>query len=161
MGKRTRDSQDFPAAGLRWHVVFNEGENHLRVVAEKDGVTLTDEITQYYETRKWGEEEEIELVNQKQINGNVEFELVVKDENGVICLDSRKFIEYEYTGEGELIAAMGLVKASRKVQFSNGRAWGTLVPGKGVLFVRVKGGPQKFYSVSERGEIKPLELLKK
>src|ERR1700744_3509606 len=35
LGARTRNSQDFPAAGLRWEVVFARGANHLRVVAVK------------------------------------------------------------------------------------------------------------------------------
>ncbi len=35
-GTRQRNSQDFPAAGLRWMVKFAPGKNHLRVVASKE-----------------------------------------------------------------------------------------------------------------------------
>ena len=49
--QRQRNSQDFPAAGLRWMVKFAPGKNHLRVVAAKDGVTVSDEIEFEYQTR--------------------------------------------------------------------------------------------------------------
>jgi beta-galactosidase len=53
-GARKRNSQDFPAAGLRWMVKFAPGKNHLRVVASKNGVTVSDEIEFEYQTAKWG-----------------------------------------------------------------------------------------------------------
>ena len=37
VGERKRNSQDFPASGLRWMVTFKPGKNHLRVLAGKDG----------------------------------------------------------------------------------------------------------------------------
>src|SRR4029453_16170660 len=44
-GRRKRQSQDFPAAGLRWMVKLRQGENKLKVVARTaDGGTLTDEL---------------------------------------------------------------------------------------------------------------------
>lgn len=52
-GVRHRDSLDFPAAGLRWMVNFAAGTNHLRVVAKKEGVTVSDEIEFEYQTAKW------------------------------------------------------------------------------------------------------------
>src|SRR5580698_4522202 len=52
-GTRQRDSQNFPAAGLRWMVNFVSGKNHLRVVATKDSTTVTDEIDLEYQTAKW------------------------------------------------------------------------------------------------------------
>src|SRR3546814_16434278 len=49
-GIRQRNSSDVPAAGLRWMVVLQEGQNTLKVVAENDGVTVKDRITKDYQT---------------------------------------------------------------------------------------------------------------
>jgi beta-galactosidase len=35
LGVKKRNSQDFPAAGLRWMVTFKEGKNHIEAVAKK------------------------------------------------------------------------------------------------------------------------------
>src|SRR5207247_738603 len=48
-GVKKRNSQDFPSAGLRWQVKLAPGENRLRVVARKNGVTVTDEIRCQYQ----------------------------------------------------------------------------------------------------------------
>ena len=34
-GVKKRNSQDFPAAGLRWNVKLNKGENTVNVIAKK------------------------------------------------------------------------------------------------------------------------------
>jgi len=47
---KKRNSQDFPAAGFRWNVKFNSGENTIKVVAKKGKITVTDEIKQNYQT---------------------------------------------------------------------------------------------------------------
>src|SRR5690606_4409006 len=53
-GIRQRNSQDFPAAGLRWLVAFKEGRNTLEVVARKDGITVKGSMTQQMHTAVWG-----------------------------------------------------------------------------------------------------------
>ena len=52
-GAKKRNSQDFPAAGLRWSVRFRPGENHLRVTGRKNGANVADEIRFQYQTEKW------------------------------------------------------------------------------------------------------------
>lgn len=49
-----RDSQDFPAAGLRWNVKLKNGLNTLRAVTVDTKESLTDELTFEYQTEKWG-----------------------------------------------------------------------------------------------------------
>jgi beta-galactosidase len=121
-GIRKRDSQDFPAAGLRWNVVYKKGNNQIKVVAQKGKTILTDEISQEYQTEKWGEVAKIGLkiepVNDKEA-------LVVAqlyDENGVRCLDSRDFVEFDLTGDDQLVVNQGTVTGSKKIQARNGRA---------------------------------------
>ncbi|HTD95574.1 MAG TPA: glycoside hydrolase family 2 TIM barrel-domain containing protein [Edaphobacter sp.] len=60
-GVKHRDSQDFPAAGLRWITPFASGKNTLRVVAKKNGETVTDEINFLYQTDKWSTGTELKL----------------------------------------------------------------------------------------------------
>src|SRR3546814_14289831 len=54
-GIRQRNSSDFQAAGLRWMVVLQEGQNTMQVAAEKDGVTVNDSITQVNQAATWAQ----------------------------------------------------------------------------------------------------------
>ena len=54
LGVKRRNSQDFPAAGLRWTTAFPAGKVSLRAVGKRGGKTVTDEISFEYETRQWG-----------------------------------------------------------------------------------------------------------
>lgn len=148
-GVKKRNSQDYPAAGLRWIVQFKEGENRLKVIARKNSTKITDEISQYYETRTWDKPATIELKQTKIGNGVTEVEVLVKDKNGVACLDAKNWIRFGYTGEGKLLDNLGTVKGSKKVQLANGRAWARVntTGGEGVLFVAIDGCPPQFITV--------------
>src|SRR6202044_3538560 len=63
LGAKKRNSQDFPAAGLRWMTPFVTGKNTLRVVATKNGKTVTDEISFVYQTETWGGPAKIGLIS--------------------------------------------------------------------------------------------------
>ncbi|HEY4337447.1 MAG TPA: glycoside hydrolase family 2 TIM barrel-domain containing protein, partial [Puia sp.] len=52
-GSRHRNSQDFPAAGLRWPVVFRRGGNDLVVVARRGKESVRDSVHFDYQTEKW------------------------------------------------------------------------------------------------------------
>src|SRR5690606_18138217 len=41
LGTKKRNTQDFPAAGLRWLVSFNDGENHIKAIAKNGKTILT------------------------------------------------------------------------------------------------------------------------
>ncbi len=123
LGPRTRDSQDYPAAGLRWSAVFREGMNHVRAVGTKDGVTRTDEITFRYETRTWGPPHHLRLQElPPTAPGRARIQVELLDAQGVVCLDNRDFVRWNHAGDGRLIADLGLARAARRVQFANGRA---------------------------------------
>jgi beta-galactosidase len=113
-GVKKRNSQDFPAAGLRWLVKFREGENVLRAVGTNK---ISDEIKFVYQTAKWDKPAKLLL---SEIAGGVEVKLV--DEKGVQCLDARNFGRFGLAGDGELIDNLGTSTTSRKVQLYNGRA---------------------------------------
>lgn len=121
-GKKKRNSQDFPAAGLHWYVTFNEGENHIKAIGYKGKETIIDEISQEYETRKWGAPAEIRLSTIPLSNGDWEVCAELVDKDGVRCLDSRDYIEFDIAGDGQLVDNRGTSVGSRKVQAYNGRA---------------------------------------
>jgi beta-galactosidase len=122
-GVKTRDSQNFPAAGLRWMVVYNKGINHIKVVAYKGKSMVTDTISQVYQTEKWGKPAKVQLtkITEKK-DGIATVQAALYDKNGVPCLDATNWINFSLTGNGTLIDDLGTSKGSRKVQAYNGRA---------------------------------------
>lgn len=128
VGTKHRDSQDFPAAGLRWSVPFAPGVNRLRAIATKGEVTVTDEIEFIYQTEPWGKPAELRLRRQTRIDTAlstpecVTVEAHLYDANGVLCLDAQHSIRFSLIGSGRLIDNMGTTRASRELQLANGRA---------------------------------------
>ena len=134
-GLKQRNSQDFPAAGLRWNVKFREGENVLRAAGSKG---IEDEIRFRYQTEKW--EKPAKLILEKSGAATVEARLV--DAKGVQCLDARNFVRFAIAGDGKLIDNLGTSTASRKVQLYNGRAQISVEgTGKAVVSVSCEGLP--------------------
>lgn len=121
-GTKKRNSQDFPAAGLRWIIPMHEGRYHFRVVARKGTMTIEDEITQYYQTSKWARPSQITLHKISEADGVATVEARLTDDKNVPCLDARNWMYFSLAGDGELIDNLGTSSGSRKVQAYNGRA---------------------------------------
>lgn len=121
-GVKKRNSQDFPAAGLRWNVKFNKGENQVRVVAHKGKEMVTDEISFQYQTEKWGVPAKMLLEKIQQTGDTATIQVKFLDQNSVLCLDATNMIEFSLTGDGKLLDNLGTSSGSRKVQLYNGRA---------------------------------------
>ena len=145
-GIKKRDSQDYPAAGLRWNCVYEEGKNEIRAVAVKGKTKVTDEIVQEYQTAKWGKEAVASLSVVSREGDTVLLEVQLLDKDGVRCLDSKKYIEFEIAGDGSLIQNQGTSTGSRKVQAYNGRACikVNLNKGKSMVAVKAEGIPTAF-----------------
>jgi len=126
-GTMFRDSQNFPAAGLRWKVVFAAGHNYLRAVAIKNGVTVTDEISLTYQTEPWGTPAELRLFETARKDNKITVEAKVFDAKGVLCLDSMQVVRFSLAGDGHLVDNLGTTRASRALQLSNGRAQISLI----------------------------------
>jgi beta-galactosidase len=138
-GVKKRNSQDFPAAGLRWQVKFREGENVLRAVGTNE---ISDEIRFVYQTEKWDKPAKLLLT---EIANGVEVKLV--DVKGVQCLDARNFVRFALAGDGELIDNLGTSTSARKVQLYNGRAQiGIKSRGRWVVSVSSEGLPTEIIS---------------
>ena len=149
-GSAHRDSQNFPAAGLRWEVQFTSGPNHLRVIATKGDVKVSDAIDLIYQTERWGPPAAIRLTENARHNnlGSVEARLV--DANGTLCVDSAKTIRFALAGAGRLIDNLGTTRGSRELQLSNGRAEISLAwEGSCKIEARVDGLPSAVLELSE------------
>ena len=150
LGIKKRDSQDFPAAALRWETIFNEGRNHVKVRAFQGNIIIEDSIDFIYETRQWGNPDKI-TYSVKLLNENEsEVEVIVVDRNDVICLDSKNWIEFAYVGSGRMFGNLGIYGGSRKIQFANGRAVMHILHGngQGVLHVYINGCKPLFIPIN-------------
>lgn len=127
LGTKQRNSQNFPAAGLRWSVAFASGKNTLRTIATKGGVKVSDEITLTYQTEPWGKPLELRLFEKARKDNVITVEAKMFDAKGILCLDAASMIRFSLSGSGRLIDNQGTVRGSRELQLSNGRAEISLV----------------------------------
>ena len=122
LGVKKRDSQDFPAAGLRWNVVLKDGPNRLRAVAKSAAGELVDELTVGYQSKAWGKPARLTLSELAQKDGVVTIEARMADAEGVPCLDCSNIVRFGMVGDGQLLDNLGTSTGSRVVQMYNGRA---------------------------------------
>lgn len=148
-GVKNRNSQDFPAAGLRWMVPLQAGNNDIKVVAHKGKQTVTDQISQQYQTEKWGKPAKIVIEKVKEENGEATIQVKLQDSKGVPCLDAVNWIAFSLSGDGTLIDDLGTSRGSRKVQAYNGRALISVKTnnGKSVVGVQSPGLPTAFINL--------------
>jgi beta-galactosidase len=136
---RQRNSQDFPAAGLRWSCKFAPGRNTLRAVAQKSNPQVTDEITFTYQTEKWGKPVALQLAEVSRSAGVVTVEAKLFDAQGVLCLDARNRVRFSIAGAGTLLDNLGTSTGSRLVELYNGRAIISFSHNEGVSAIGVSG----------------------
>jgi beta-galactosidase len=148
-GRKKRNSQDFPAAGLRWNVVFNKGKNTVSVLATKGKVQVRDEISFIYQTEKWGKPAMTVLEKIKEENSIATIEVKVLDSNGIQCLDAANWVRFGLTGDGVLDDDLGTSGGSRLVQLYNGRATISMHTkgGASVMSAKVETLPVVFMNV--------------
>ncbi|HEY0176449.1 MAG TPA: glycoside hydrolase family 2 TIM barrel-domain containing protein, partial [Pedobacter sp.] len=148
-GVKKRSSQDFPAAGLRWMVALKAGNNDIKVVARKGKVTVTDQISQIYQTEKWGKPAKLQFEKIKEENGIVTVQVKLLDEKNVLCLDAVNWVNFSLSGDGTLLDDLGTSRGSRKVQVYNGRALISIKTnnGKSVAGVQSPGIPTAFLNL--------------
>lgn len=153
-GIKKRNSQDFPAAGLRWMVVPNAGENNVEVIAYKNGNEVKDAISFEYETRTWKTPVDMELKLVKTDEDIATVEVKVYDENGVQVLDSQNYVRFGLTGDGELLKNLGTTTGSELLQLYNGRAIIRVKQnnGENIVSVKSEGLPTQFLKLTNDHE---------
>ena len=120
-GKRLRDSESFPAAGLHWNVTLRPGDNEIRALAMDGDTVLEDCIHQAYQVGEWGAPAEIRIGQTNDKDG-ILLTAEIVDAEGQRCLDASDFIEFGCTDSKRLIINQGTSMGSRRVQASNGVA---------------------------------------
>jgi beta-galactosidase len=126
---------------------FQAGENHLRVVAGKGAVEVTDEIRFRYQTEKWDKPAKLAILETARQGNVVTVEVRLSDARGVLCLDARNAVRFAIAGDGELLQNLGTSTGSRQVELYNGRA---------LIRVRMKQGQA---AVSVSAEMLPAALV--
>jgi beta-galactosidase len=151
-GIKKRNSQDFPAAGLRWAVVYTDGDNVLKVIARKGKTTVSDEIRQAYQSAKWGKPAKMVLQKTGQQDDVATLEVKLLDSKNVLCLDSRNAVVFGLTGDGQLLDNQGTSSGSRKVELYNGRAIIRikLNEGQSMASVKSEGLPTAFCNLENK-----------
>jgi len=94
----------------------------FRVVAGRNGVTVSDEIEFEYQTAKWGKPARFALAQIARDRDVVTIEATAFDAKGVLSLDARNVVRFSLAGSGSLIDNQGTSTGSRVVQLYNGRA---------------------------------------
>jgi len=148
-GVKKRNSQNFPAAGLRWQVPMVKGKYTLKVVAKKGKTRVTDQIEQEYQSDKWSKPTKLVLQKADEKDGIATLEVKAFDSKGILCLDAINLVEFSLTGDGSLIQDQGTSTGSRKVQLYNGRAIIRVKTnaGKSVASVKSAGLPTAFVNL--------------
>ena len=151
-GKKKRNSQDFPAAGLRWQIPMQKGNYHFRVVGKKGKVKVEDEITQFYQTDVWSKPVNLTVSKISEENDVVLVEATLRDKHNIRCLDARNWIHFSLAGDGKLIDNLGTSSGSRKVQAYNGRAIIRVKSnnGKNVISIKSPGIPTVLLDLNKK-----------
>ncbi|MBS7564829.1 DUF4982 domain-containing protein [Mucilaginibacter sp. Bleaf8] len=148
-GIRKRNSQDFPAAGLRWQVPYQKGINQIKVIARKGKVVVTDSITQQYQTEAWGKPAKLVIEKMSNQGDTTTIQVKLLDANNILCLDAANVVSFSLAGDGTLLDDLGTSRGSRKLQVYNGRAIISIKNngGKSVVSVQSAGLPTAFINL--------------
>lgn len=149
LGSKKRNSQDFPAAGLRWELPMYKGNYNIHVVAKKGSTIVKDSLQFSYESQAWEKPHKMILSKIKEENDVVTVEVKLFDSKGIQCLDASNWVRFGITGDGNLIDNLGTSTASRLVQLYNGRAIISIRKNKGVtvMSARIDNIPTAFLNI--------------
>jgi beta-galactosidase len=151
-GEKKRNSQDFPAAGLRWTAVLKDGSNTVRAIGKKDKKIIEDQLSLQYQTTKWSDPAKLLVEKIEEDNETTTVQVKILDHANVPCLDAANWIYFSLTGDGSLIDNQGTSSGSRKVQAYNGRAVISIKhnDGKNVVCVKSSSLPTVFLSLDKK-----------
>ncbi len=152
-GVRRRNVHDFPACGLRWDIVFEQGINRLEAVAydQKSHGIATDTLEIDYRSETWGSPESLYLTVSNRGDHTHEISVTVRDAQGNWCLDDMSWVRFSIAGDGKLNSELGTVSGSRVLQLSNGRGQISMDTrgGRSVVSVQSPHLPTAFVTVDD------------
>ncbi|NQV40795.1 MAG: DUF4982 domain-containing protein [Candidatus Marinimicrobia bacterium] len=130
LGKRTRDIQDYPAAGFHWDVTFKEGENNLVAKGYADNKQITEDTHSVrYIIGKPGNPHDVKLSSETLPGGNIMVKAIVVDKAGELCPDYNKRVYFDINGPGSLLKYQGTPTGSDVIEFASGKASIEFIPG--------------------------------
>ena len=139
LGKKMKHKDTFPAGGLTWEVLFNEGNNSLRAIGiSENNSTVYDSISVHYTYKKSGIADHINLNQIKLDNGNYLVEATMQDKNNQRVLDYEGRIYFTHDGSGKLMVDYGVPDKSQVIEMANGRAVIQVIPGTGKAVFEVR-----------------------
>lgn len=114
---------EFPACGLHWDLLFQEGNNELIAKGKSDnGKVVSDTLAIIYSYTQAGSANHIKLSYRAHSNGNLLVEAKMYDKKGNRVLDYEKPLYFSQDGAGELIVNYGTPTRSQIIQMANGCA---------------------------------------
>lgn len=151
-GLKKRNSQDFPAAGLRWTVVLNEGNNTFRALGKKGQTIVEDQFVQQYQTTRWSNPAKLIVEQIDEEKDIITVQAKIVDGTNVPCLDAANWIHFSLAGDGILLDNLGTSSGSSKVQAYNGRAIIKLKTnyGKNIICVQSPSLPTVFLTLDKK-----------
>lgn len=140
LGKKEKVMGAFPASGLTWDLLFEEGDNELIGIGYKDDKVISaDSITVHYTYEQAGKPDHISLTYSSLTNGNYLIEATMRDKDDKRVLDYEKYIYFSMDGNGELLQNYGTPTRSRVIEMANGYASIEIIPankGKAIIEAR-------------------------
>lgn len=131
LGKKEKQVDAFPASGLTWSLLFDEGTNDLVAKGYNgDELVASDEMSVQYTYTESGKPDHIDLSHKLLANGNYLVEATMRDKQGQRVLDYEKYIYFSKDGNGKLLQHYGTPTRSRVIEMANGYAAIELVPAK-------------------------------
>ncbi len=148
-GVITIDSDNFSTTGFQWNVRFNERGTHLKVVARKNDVVVTDKLDINYQTLQWNEPYRLLPEVAEMNNDTATVLMVLLDKNGVFCPDADNLIVYSLIGDGHLLDTHITTLCNHEIRLSNGSAKirVKLNGGESMLSVQSEGLPTALISI--------------
>ncbi|WP_020569083.1 glycoside hydrolase family 2 protein [Neolewinella persica] len=139
LGRKTRELGKYPAQGLSWELLFEEGRNDFVSRGYKDGKMVTeDKLTVAYTYTNHGVAKDIVLTHRPLDNGNILIVATMRDKDGLRVLDYEDYVYFDLNGAGELLINYGTPTRSQIIQMANGRAAIEMVPGEGKTVIEAR-----------------------
>lgn len=146
LGKKTKQSQTFPAGGLVWKTAFGEGKNSLTIKGYDDDKSVAeDSLDVTYHIGEHGKIKQIKMTSSPLENGRVLIEAIALDDKGMRVTDYAERAYFFNIGEhGTLVENQGTPNTSSIIEMANGRAAIEFIPGN-------KPGIVEFRSQNNKG----------
>ncbi|WP_158837297.1 glycoside hydrolase family 2 protein [Polaribacter sp. L3A8] len=123
LGTKTRNTKQFPAAGLNWSLQFKDGENTLVSKGKTtDGKIVSDKLIVNYRYTKNGKAKGLKLSYTNLENGNYLVTAIAHDSKGLRCLDYEDRVYFQCLSGGQTMKSLGTPTGSESIQMANGKA---------------------------------------